>query len=162
MCKLSVNCIGDIATNDRVFSELLIGKNVKETGCGLCGSCSRPTFMWRDTTRLGVGSGLGTGALRIQNRNTEHPTATFRLHSWHTGLFEQQLETRTWLCMLTEVEMSACWSRGSVPQWHQPALSNNINFHLYLIRILLSGHYPKPVEPTQCHPKWYSSCRICK
>jgi hypothetical protein len=37
-----------------------------------------------------------------------------------------------------------------------------INFHLYLTSILLSGHYPKPVEFTHCHPKRLCSFRICK
>jgi len=132
MCKLSVNCIGYIATNDRVFSELWIGKKCKRNRQCLLWKLRPAHHLCQETqrsqTQHDLVSGLGTGDLRIQNGNNEHSTVTFRLHSWHTGLLEQQLETRTWLCVLTEVEMSACWSRGSVAQWCQPAFVKECKF----------------------------------
>jgi len=45
-----------------------------------------------------------------------------------TGLFQQQLETRAWLCVLTEAQTLACWSKGSVSQWYQPAFVKEYKF----------------------------------
>ena len=106
-------------------------KNVEETGFGWCGSSS-PAFTWgdtkeRDTTRLGV----GTGNWSLANTTQKILSTLQRRFGYidgRTGLFELQLKTRAWLCALTEAETSACWSRGSVSQWHQPAFVKEYKF----------------------------------